>query len=142
MPNRDNLSNLQMVHLGALTLSGTTPSASAWVDCREFDSATLVLTTGAVTDAGTVDGFTAQLQEGADTTAAGAVDISGATIAVTSDTDDNKVIGAVRYSGIERYARLNITGTTGTNAVVSVYAILGNPGVAPTTFVGTSVAAT
>jgi hypothetical protein len=145
---RDNLSNMQIVRLGKQTLSGTTPNASAWVDMRDFDSCTLVLTTDTVTVAGTA-GFTATLQHG-DTTAGGSAvaalaadSVTGAlTLSATLDTQDNVVIGGIGYVGSRRYARFNIVGTTNTNAIVEVYAILGKASQAPTTLIGASVAAT
>lgn len=146
---RDIKSNTQIVHLGAITLSGVTPGASAWVDTRGFDAAMIVLQTNTVTDAGTASGFTFTAQHSDLTTAASAAALVAAettdgTIAltVTADTDDNKLIGAVGYRGAKRYLRLNGVGTTGTDAVVTVYAVIERAAQAPATFVGTSVAAT
>lgn len=146
----DNLTKMQVVDLGTITLSGTTPAASAWVDLKGFNSATIVLRNGTITDAGTASGFTAAVQSGDSSLASGAaaigaddsVDGSTITITVTSDTADDSVAGAVGYVGDARYIRLNITGTTGTAAVVSVQAILGDASREATTFIGTSVAAT
>ena len=149
MSQRDNISSTQMVFLGTLALSGTTAAASAWVDTRGFDSATLIIKTNTVTDAGTAAGFATEMQEGDDSTAAGATAVADgeiigleSSLTVTADTDDNKIIGGLGYVGSKRYVRFNVTGTTGTSAGVEVYAILSNASVCPTTFVGTSVAAT
>lgn len=146
---RDLKSNIQIVHLGSITLSGTTPGASAWVDMRGFDSAAIVLHTNTVTDAGDSAGFTFTAQHSDLTTAASAAAVVAAdttdgtiSLTVTSDADDNKLIGAVGYRGSKRYLRLNGVGTTGTNAVVTVYAVISHDAQAPATFVGTSVAAT
>ena len=146
---RDLKSNIQLVHLGLITLSGTTPGASAWVDLRGFDSAAIVLTTGTVTDAGDSAGFTFTAQHSDLTTAASAAAVvagdttdGSISVTVTSDASDNVVAGAVGYRGSKRYLRLNGVGTTGTNAIVSVYAVLSHDAQAPATFVGTSVAAT
>lgn len=146
---RDLKSNIQIVHLGSITLSGTTPGASAWVDMRGFDSAAIVLHTNTVTDAGDTAGFTFTAQHSDLTTAASAAALVAAdttdgtiSLTVTSDADDNKCIGAVGYRGSKRYLRLNGVGTTGTNAVVTVYAVISHDAQAPATFVGTSVAAT
>jgi hypothetical protein len=102
-----------------------------------------------VTDAGTTSGFTFTAQHSDLTTAASAAAIVAAdsvngTIAltVTADADDDKVIGGIGYKGSKRYVRLNGVGTTGTDAVVKVLAILNKPHRAATTFVGTAVAAT
>jgi len=147
---RDNMNGTQLVHLGTLTLSGTTPGASDWVDLKGFNAATIVMVNDTITDAGTAAGFTATAQDNTDTTAAGAaaivaadsVDGSTITITTTSDAADNAVAGQIGYVGGDRYLRLNVVGTTGTAAVVSIYAILGNASQEPATFIGTSVAAT
>lgn len=146
---RDMISNKQVVLLGTVTLSGTTPGATSWVDTRGFDACTLVLATDTVTDAGTASGFTFTAQH-SDTTAAAdaaaivAADSVDGTIAlsVTADADDNKLIGGIGYKGSKRYVRMNGVGTTLTDATVKVYAILNVPHRAKTTFVGSNVAAT
>ena len=146
---RDGKSNLQIVHLGTLTLSGTTPGASAWVDTRGYDDVLILLSTNTVTDAGTAAGFTGTAQHSDLTTAASAAAIVAAdapdgviSVTVTADADDNKDIGGVAYVGAKRYVRLNLVGTAGTDAVVVVRAILGKPAIAKTTLIGASVAAT
>lgn len=146
---RDMLSNKQMVLLGTVTLSGTTPGATSWVDTRGFDACTLVLATDTVTDAGAAAGFTFTAQHSDTTAATDAAAIAAAdsvngtiALAVTVDADDNKLIGAIGYKGNKRYVRMNGVGTTGTDATVKVYAILNVPNRAPATFLGTAVAAT
>lgn len=146
---RDMLSNKQVVLIGTVTLSGTTPGATSWVDTRGFDACTLVLATDTVTDAGTADGFTFTAQHSDSTAASSAAAIVAAdsvngtiALSVTADADDNKLIGGIGYKGSKRYVRLNGVGTTGTDATVKVYAILNVPHRAATTFVGTAVAAT
>lgn len=146
---RDMLSNKTVVLLGTVTLSGTTPGATSWVDTREYDACTIVLVTQTVTDAGDAAGFTFTAQHSDLTTAASAAAIAAAdsvngvtALTVTLDADDDKVIGGIGYKGSRRYVRLNGVGTTGTNAVVKVLAILNKPHRAATTFLGTAVAAT
>ena len=146
---RDMLNNKQVVLLGTVTLSGTTPGATSWVDTREYDACTLMLATDTVTDAGAAAGFTFTVQHSDLTTTASAADIVAAdsvngtiALSVTSDSDDNKVIGGIGYKGSKRYVRMNGVGTTATDATVKVYAILNKPHRAKTTFVGTNVAAT
>jgi hypothetical protein len=146
---RDMLNNTQVVHLGNLTLSGTTPAASDYVDTRGFSSVTLVVVSNTITDAGTAAGYTATFQESADTTAAAAASVAAAeavngtiTLDETSDTADNSVMGSFGYLGSDRYAGVSVVGTTGTNADVSVYAVLQKPHQAPPTLIGTSVART
>lgn len=146
---RDALSNKQTVHLGNVTLSGTTAATSDYVDLRGFDAATIVVVANTVTDAGTAAGFTVTFQESADTTGAAASTVAASdtvdgtnTITETDDAADNKILGGFGYRGGERYLGISGVGTTGTNADLSVYAILNKPHRAPTTFVGTAVART
>jgi hypothetical protein len=149
MPQRDGKNGVQVVHLGNLTLSGVTPAASGWCDTRGFDSVTLVLITNTVTDAGTAAGFATEMQEGEDSTTAGAsAVVDGQMIGletdltVTSDSADNTNAGGLGYLGSQRYVRFNLTGTTGTDADVSVVALCSLAAEQPATFIGTSVAAT
>lgn len=146
---RDMLNNKQVVHLGNLALSGTTPAASDWVDLRGFDACTLIAVSNTITDAGTASGYTLTVEEGDDDTAAGATDVAAddmvngiQTITEVTDGDDDTVSGVVGYIGRKRYVRVNAVGTTLTDADVSVFAVLNKPHRAPTTAVGTSVAAT
>lgn len=146
---RDNINGMQTVFLGTVTLSGVTPAASAWVDVRGFDAATLLLKTNTVTDAGTAAGFTLTVQHGDDSTAAGAAAITAAesvnddiSLTVLLDTEDDQIIGGIGYNGNKRYVRMNGVGTTLTDATVDVYAVLTMGHTEPTTLIGTSVAAT
>lgn len=146
---RDNLTNVQAVHLGNVTVSGTSAATSAYVDLRGFGACTIMVICNTVTDAGTASGFTVTLQESADTTAAGAGTVattdtpSGSnTVTVTSDSADNTNAGGMGYIGNKRYVGITVTGTTGSDADISIVAILGKPSKAKTTFIGTSVART
>lgn len=150
MPQRDLKNNIQVVHLGNLSLSGATPAASDWVDTKGFDTCTFVAVNNTITDAGTASGYSFEVQENDDTTDAGATAVADAELlgsesdlTVTSDGADDALAGIIGYVGNARYARLEGTGTTGTNADVSVIAILSNGAQMPTNSgVGTSVAAT
>ena len=143
---RDNISNVQYVNLGSLTLSGVTPGLSGYLDTRGFDAASIVVVNGTITDAGTAAGFTVTLQESADTAGASAVTatetVNGGTVTVTSDTADNVVAGAVGYAGNARYIGVTVTGTTGTNAVITLLGVLSKPSAAETTLAGAVVART
>lgn len=146
---RDMLNNKQVVLLGTVTLSGTTPGATSWVDTRGYDACTLMLATDTVTDAGTAAGFTFTVQHADSTAASAAANIDAAdsvngtiALSVTADADDNKLIGGIGYKGNKRYVRMNGVGTALTDATVKVYAVLNMPHRAKTTFVGTNVAAT
>lgn len=146
---RDMISNKQVVHLGNVAVSGTTPATSNYVDLRGFDACTIIVANNTVTDAGTASGYTVTLQESADTAGASATTVAAAdtvgganTITVTSDSADNAIAGGIGYRGGQRYAGITVTGTTGSDADISVYAVLNKPHRAPTTFIGTAVART
>jgi hypothetical protein len=111
------------------TLSGVTPAAGAWIDMQGWEAVTFSVSTGTVTDAGTISGFAFEVQESdttaaADATAVADADLIGLESALTviSDDDDNKLVGSVGYRGGKRYVRIVATGTTGTNAAVTVHA--------------------
>lgn len=146
---RDMISNNTTVDLGTATLAGVTPSASAWLDTRGFSAAAIEVMTGTVTDAGTAAGFTATLQHSdttaaLDATAVTAADASGGvtSVTVTDDAADDLIAGVLGYVGNKRYVRVNYVGTTGTAAGVRTIGRLGKPHRAPTTYIGTKVAAT
>lgn len=149
MALRDGKNPKQVVHLGNLTLSGDTAASSDWVDTTGFDSVTLLAIPNTVTDAGTAAGFSFEMQENDSTTDAGASAVDSdeiigteSDLTITADGDDDTIAGGLGYVGDARYVRLTATGTTGTDADVTVIAILDNAHREPPTFVGTSVAAT
>ena len=146
---RDLVSTAQMVHLGNVTVSGTGTATSAYADLQGYDGATIVVVANTVADAGTASGFTVTLQESADTTDAAATTVAAAntvgaanTVTVTSDNADNTIAGEFGYLGSKQYVGITITGTTDSDADISVYACLGKPAQAPTTFIGTAVTRT
>lgn len=128
------------------TLSGETPAKGNVINMAGFASLAFCLMTGAVTDAGTADGFSIILEHSdttadADFAAVGAADHTGA-LAVTADGDDGVVVGKIGYSGSKQYVRLLVTGTTGTDAEIVGMAILGNPDYAPADTIIANIAAT
>lgn len=146
---RDLVSNEQCVVMGVLTLSGTTPALSSYIDVSGFNAATIEVIPLTVTDAGTAEGFTVTLQESADTTGAGAGTVAATqiveganTVTVTSDAADENIAGEFGYLGGKRYVGVSAVGTTGTDATVLIRATLGKPHKAPTTYIGTAVART
>ena len=111
------------------TLSGVTPAAGDWIDMQGWEAVTFSVSTGTVTDAGTTSGFSFEVQESdttaaADATAVADADLIGteAALTVTDDTDDNVFVGTIGYRGTSRYVRIVATGTTGTDAAVTVHA--------------------
>ena len=111
------------------TLSGATPAAGDWIDMQGWEGLTFTVSTGTVTDAGTASGFSFEVQESdttaaSDATAVADADLIGAEsdLTVTDDTDDDKLVGSIGYRGGKRYVRIVATGTTGTDAAVTVHA--------------------
>ena len=146
----DELNVSTMIHMGKVTLSGTSAVASSLVDMQGFNALDITLVTGTVTDAGTASGYTVKLQE-SDTTVAGdftdvaAADAVNGTVSVTNatDTDDDKIIGRLGYTGRKRYVRVVATGTTNSAGDLHPVARLARSGLArPNTAVGTATAAT
>lgn len=143
----DILSDLNIVRGADQTLSGTTANNSALIDMQGWEALTVYLANGAITDAGTADGYTMKLQHSDTTAAADFVDcaageIIGSNVQVTSDTADNTIAGGIGYRGNKRYVRAVVTGTDLTAAVVNIIALRGHAAVRPVTTVGATTAAT
>ena len=131
------------------TLSGTTPSSGNIVDLADYQAATFLYQTGAVTDAGAAAGFSIAVQESdttaaADFTAGADGDLVGneAELDVTSDDDDSIAVGCIGYIGTKRYVRVVVTGTSGTNAIVNGVWALQRPRYAPKGDAAANIAAT
>lgn len=131
------------------TLSGVTPSAGDWIDMQGWEALTFTVSTGTVTDAGTASGFAFEVQESdttaaADATAVVDADLVGleSALTVTSDDADDTLVGSIGYVGGKRYVRIVATGTTGTNAVVSVHARKDKGAVMATATIDAGTAAT
>lgn len=146
---RDMLNNKQVVHLGTVAVSGTTPATSKYVDMRGFDACTIAVLNGTVTDAGTAAGYTVTLEESADAAGASASDVAAVdavdgtiTLQEQSDGNDDVMLGGFGYKGTKRYVGISVTGTTGSSAEVHVVAILNKPHRAATAFNGSGVART
>lgn len=131
------------------TLSGVTPSAGNIVDVADYQAATFLYQTGAVTDAGAAAGFSVEIQESdttaaADFTAVADADLVGAEadLAVTADNVDSVAIGALGYIGTKRYVRAVVTGTANTDAIVNGVWALQKPRYAPKGDAAANIAAT
>lgn len=149
MPQRDGKSQIQMAELGTITVSGTNPVVSEWLDTKDFDSATLVGATNVVTDAGTASGITAVLQHSNSTATASAEDVPAdeivgdlADLSILADSEDNQLQGMVGYVGNRRYVRLRYTGTPGADAELNPLGILGLPANGPVADIGAGVQST
>ncbi|MDF1853602.1 MAG: hypothetical protein P1U85_22390 [Verrucomicrobiales bacterium] len=131
------------------TLSGATPAAGDWIDMQGWEALTFTVSTGTVTDAGTASGFSFEVQESdttaaADATAVADADLVGleSALTVTADDDDDKLIGSIGYIGGKRYVRIVATGTTGTDAAVTVHARKDKGAVMATATIDSGTAAT
>ena len=131
------------------TLAGATPAAGDWIDMQGWEALTFSVSTGTVTDAGTTSGFSFEVQESdttaaADATAVADADLVGleSALTVTADDDDNKLIGSIGYVGGKRYVRIVATGTTGTDAAVTVHARKDKGAVMATATIDAGTAAT
>ena len=131
------------------TLSGTTPAAGNIVDLVDYQAATFLYQTGAVTDAGAAAGFAIEVQHSdttaaADFTAVADADLVGAEadLAVTDDGTDSVAIGSIGYIGTKRYVRVVVTGTSGTDAVINGVWALQKPRYAPKGDAAANIAAT
>ena len=131
------------------TLAGATPAAGSWIDMQGWEALTFSVSTGTVTDAGTTSGFSFEVQESdttaaADATAVADADLVGleSALTVTADDDDNKLIGSIGYVGGKRYVRIVATGTTGTDAAVTVHARKDKGAVMATATIDAGTAAT
>ena len=129
MAKFDMRNNAEMGLALSATLSGATPAAGDWIDMQGWEALTFSVSTGTVTDAGTASGFAFEVQESdttaaADATAVADADLIGAEsdLTVTADTDDDTFVGTIGYRGEKRYVRIVATGTSGTDAAVTVHA--------------------
>ena len=131
------------------TLSGTTKAEGDWIDMQGFESLTFTVSAGTITDAGTSAGFSFQVEEGDDTTDAGAAAVADANLigteaalTVTADDADDTFIGTIAYNGDSRFVRLTAVGTTGTDAYVVAHAIKGYAAAGGDATIDTGTAAT
>jgi hypothetical protein len=143
---RDGLSNIQEVKAANQTLSGVTPNNSQAFDVQGFSRARFTLQTNTVTAAGTA-GFTFKLQHSDSLVGSSFADVPaaerlGTAPTIESNDDDDIIGGSVAYIGNKRYVRAVVTGTTNTNAVVHMRAVLTTPARAVVAPVGTALATT
>lgn len=131
------------------TLSGATPAAGDWIDMQGWEALTFTVSTGTVTDAGTTSGFSFEVQESdttaaADATAVADADLVGleSALTVTDDDADDTLVGSIGYIGSARYVRIVATGTTGTDAAVTVHARKDKGAVMATATIDSGTAAT
>lgn len=125
---RDLLSNIASLQVVApAVLAATTTSAA--LDLLGFDSAVMVVNTGAIVGAGN---FTAKVQESDTTTSGDFTDVAAGDLrgSLPASLAENNV-ARVGYIGHKRYVRLLITKNSGTSIAAGAVAILGDPASAP-----------
>lgn len=120
-----NIASLQVV--APAVLAATTTSAA--LDLLGFDSAVMVVNTGAIVGSGN---FTAKVQESDTTTSGDFTDVAAGDLrgSLPASLAEN-AIARVGYIGRKRYVRMVITKNSGTSIAAGAVAILGDPASAP-----------
>lgn len=125
---RDLASNIGVV----LALSPAVQAATIKgnnIDLRDFDSAVIIINTGAIASAGD---YTAKIQESATTTDGDFTDVVAADLVGTlpvSLTADGSFKQS--YVGNKRYIRVVVTKNSGTSIAAGAIAVLGLPRLSP-----------
>lgn len=100
-------------------------NTSAAIDLAGFDSATVLINTGAIVSAGD---FTTKLQESDTTTSGDFTDVAAGNLvgafpaSLAADT-----LYKIGYSGIKRYIRTVTTKNSGTSIIAGVFVAKGHP---------------
>ncbi|MBH0239127.1 hypothetical protein [Methylobrevis albus] len=122
-----NISAVQVVAPAVLTATNT----SAAVDLLGFNSAAVVINTGAIVSAGN---FTPKLQESDTTTGGDFTDVAAAHLVGTFPSALAAAsVYRVGYVGTKRYIRTVLTLNSGTSIAAGAVVIKGNPADAPVT---------
>jgi len=126
---RDNANNIAPVQVVApAVLSGNNTSAA--IDLAGFESATVVINTGAIVGDGD---FTAKLQESDETGGGTFTDVDAADLIGTfpAALEANSVV-KVGYKGHRRYVRTVITKNSGTSIAAGAVLVKGHAHTRPT----------
>ena len=127
MAKRDLYSNIGVI-AAVVPAVLTATNTSAAIDVRGYNSATVVINTGAIVTAGN---FTPKLQE-SDASGSGFTDVVAADLigsfpaALAADTAYR-----VGYKGGKRYLKTVLTLNSGTSIAASAVLVLGHPDLAP-----------
>lgn len=125
---RDLVSNISPAAAVAPAVLSATDTSGA-IDLRGFDSAVLVISTGAIAGSGD---FTAKLQHSATTTSGDFVDVPAADLSSALPASlEASTIYKQGYIGKRRYVRTVITKNGGTSIAVSAIIERGHPRKAP-----------
>lgn len=122
---KDLHSNIKVVQALAPAVH-TTLQTSATIDLQGFNSAEIVLTTGAVVGAEGVASLTESDAASSGFTTVAATDLIG-TFPAGIEADSVVKVG---YKGTKRYLRAALT-KAGTSSATGIVAVLGHPGDAP-----------
>lgn len=120
-----NIAPVQVVAPAVLSATNT----SAALDLQGFESAALVINTGAIAGSGD---FTAKLQESDTTTSGDFTDVAAehmvGSFPATLEADSVVKVG---YIGLRRYVRTVITKNSGTSIAAGAVLVKGHPHVVP-----------
>lgn len=126
---RDLASNISAVAAVVPAVITATNTSSA-IDLKGFDSAALIINTGAIVSAGN---FTPKLQESATTTSGDFTDVAAADLVGTFPSVlAASTVYEVGYIGSKRYLRTVITLNSGTSIAVGAVVVRGNASLRPT----------
>lgn len=125
---KDLHSNISCIAaLGAVVVAATATSAA--IDLQGFESAEVVVNTGAIAGAGD---FTTKLQESDTTTSGDFTDVAAANLlgefpaSLAADS-----VYRVGYTGAKRYIRTVTTKNGGTSIAAAITVVRGHPHIAP-----------
>lgn len=125
---RDLSPNIGVVQAVAPQVLNATDTSAA-IDLLGFESAALVIQTGAIAGSGN---FTAKLQENDTTTAGDFTDVAAEHLTGTFPASlEADAVVRVGYRGNKRYIRLILTKNSGTSIAVGAVLVKGHPADAP-----------
>ncbi len=136
MKDQCNDLNFKQLFAPKAAVTDNTAQVSSIIDMLGYNSCTLVLNTGTLTDTDAT--FAVTLEHGdasdlSDTSAPAAWDLIGSTALAGFDFAADNACRKVGYVGGKRYVRMTVTPSNNTgNLFLSGVAVLGNPKVAPT----------
>lgn len=136
MKDQYNDLNFKQLFAPKAATTDNTAYVSNIIDILGYNSCTLVLDTGTLTDTDAT--FAVSMEHGddsalADTAVPAATDLIGTVALAGFDFSGDNVCRKLGYIGSKRYVRMTVTPTGNTGSVfLAGVAVLGNPKVAPT----------
>lgn len=127
---RDHVSNIAVISAVAAAVL-TASSTSAAIDLQGFDSASVLINTGAIVSAGN---FTPKLQESDTTTSGDFTDVASSDLlGAFPEALAASTAYKVGYRGNKRYIRVVLTLNSGTSIAASVQVLKGHAAIRPVT---------